>query len=659
MTGVSPITVLFVDDEEIICDISRRFLEKDRDIKVDTRSSASAALEALKTARYDVIVSDYEMPDIDGIAFLKQLKSMGNTTPFIIFSGKGREAVIIEALNNGADFYLQKGGDPQALFAELKNQIRHIDQKEKARAALRESEERYRIITENMDDTIWLLDMNQNLTFISPSAERKRGYSTKELRSMPLMEHLAPPFRPVVQEMLLAMIEDSKKYPDRHITRTVDLEFKNKDHSSYWAETTISLIKKPDGIPTGFMGLGRDITERKKAEAIICAESARAKALLHISQMSGDPDDEIVRFALDKALELTGSPVGYFGYTSGDESELTMVYWPSKIPGKCTVKEKPLALRVSETGLLAEAIRQRKPIITNDYAAPSPLKKGLPEGHVKIFRHMNIPLFERDHIVAVAGVGNKETDYTDADVQQLTLLMDAMWRVIEKKKADTLILASLHEKEMLLKEIHHRVKNNLQIIGSLLYLQSINVSDPFTQGILRECRTRVKSMALIHEKLYRSKDIGRIPFVTYLDGLVDALKESFGVDDARVAFDIVVTPADMTLNIETGIPCGLLVNELLSNALKYAFPDGRAGRVRIEIGQTAPHNYTLVIADNGVGFPKDIDFRNTPSLGLQLVNNLVTQLDGEITLDTSAGTKFFIQFAGIEEPVNKETTPAD
>ncbi|MFA5254920.1 MAG: response regulator, partial [Methanoregula sp.] len=160
MPVTSPVNVMFVDDEEVICDITRRFLEKDPDIKVDTFLSAEAALEALKTRRYDVIVSDYEMPGLDGIAFLKQLKSTGNPTPFIIFSGKGREAVIIEALNNGADFYLQKGGDPQALFAELRNQIRHIDQKEKARAALRESEERYRIITENMDDTIWLIDVN-------------------------------------------------------------------------------------------------------------------------------------------------------------------------------------------------------------------------------------------------------------------------------------------------------------------------------------------------------------------------------------------------------------------------------------------------------------------------------------------------------------------
>lgn len=650
MPGTTPISVMFVDDEEVLCDISRRFLEKDRDMKVDTFLSAEAAMEALKNTRYDIIVSDYEMPGVDGIAFLKQIKSWGNTTPFIIFSGKGREAVIIEALNNGADFYLQKGGDPQALFAELKNQIRHIDQKEKARAALRESEERYRIITENMDDTIWLIDLDQKISFISPSAERKRGYTSKELRSMPLLEHLSPPFRPVMQEIFTVMIGESEEHPNRHISRVLDLEFKNKDHSSYWAETTISLIKKPDGTPSGFMGLGRDITERKKAEAVIRAESERAKTLLRISQMGVESDDEIVRFALDKALELTGSPIGYIACTNEDESELYMHHWSSKAMEECSMKTKPIRYKVSETGLWGEAIRQRKPVITNDYAARSPLKKGLPEGHVPLTRHMNVPLFEKDHIVAVAGVGNKETDYTESDVQQLTLLMDAMWRVIEKKRADALILSSLHEKEMLLKEIHHRVKNNLQIIGSLLYLQSVNVSDPFTQGILRECRARVKSMALIHEKLYRSKDIGRIPFVTYLEGLVDALKESYGVEDDRVAFEISVTPEDLTLNIETGIPCGLMINELISNSLKYAFPDGRPGRIRIAIELTAPHQYTLVIADNGVGFPKDVDFRSTTSLGLQLVNNLVNQLDGEISLAVDHGTRFTVRFRGIEEP---------
>lgn len=644
---------MVVDDEETICDITRMFLEKDRDMKVDTFVSANDALRALKTTRYDVIVADYEMPDIDGLAFLKILRNDGNATPVIIFSGKGREEVVIEALNNGADFYIRKGGDPKAQFAELKNQIRQINQREKALAALKESEARYRIITENMDDTIWLMNLDQRLTFISPSAERKRGYSTAELLAMPVMEHLSPPFRPVLQGILDDISRDVKEHPDHHISRTIDLEFQNNDHSTYWAETTLTLVRNAAGEPAGFVGMGRNITERKKAESVIRAESTRAKALLDLSQMSTAPEGEIFRFALDKALELTESKMGYIAFTNEDETVLTMHHWTTNAMNACRIIHKPLQYKVNEIGLWGEAIRQRKPVITNDYPAPSPYKRGIPEGHVNLSRHMSVPLFDQERIVAVAGVGNKDTEYTDADTQQLTLIMNAMWRVVEKKRADASILFSLHEKEMLLREIHHRVKNNLQIIGSLLYLQSMNVSDPFTQGILQECRSRVKSMALIHEKLYRSKDLGRILFVTYLEDLVDALKDSFGVDDDRIAFEIAVTPTNLTLNIETGIPCGLLINELLSNALKYAFPDGRKGRIRIEIGQAGPRDYTLVISDNGAGFPKDVDFRNTPSLGLQLVNNLVTQLDGTITLDASAGTTFSIRFEGIEEYTKK------
>ena len=177
MRAISLTTVLFVDDEPVLRDVSKRFLEKDRDLAVETCASAKEALALLKKKKYDVIVSDYEMPVSDGIDFLKKLRGEGNPTPFIIFSGKGREEVVIDALNNGADFYIQKGGDPKAQFVELKNQIQHINQRKRAEAALMQSEARYRLITDNMSDSVWLMDRKFRLTFISPSSERKRGFS--------------------------------------------------------------------------------------------------------------------------------------------------------------------------------------------------------------------------------------------------------------------------------------------------------------------------------------------------------------------------------------------------------------------------------------------------------------------------------------------------
>jgi len=300
----------------VLRDVSKRFLERDRDLVVETCGSAKEAFLLLQKKKYDVIVSDYEMPVTDGIVFLKQLRGEGNTTPFIIFSGKGREEVVIEALNNGADFYIQKGGDPKAQFVELKNQIQHINQRKRAEAALMESEARYRLITDNMSDSVWLMDRKFRLTSISPSAERKRGFSLQELLDMPFDLQLAPGSRTAFELFFLENFpQEQQEQKDLPVSATTELEFLLKDGSTYWAETTISLIRDSAGIPFGFVGMARDITGRRKAE--------------------------------------------------------------------------------------------------------------------------------------------------------------------EK------ILASLHEKEILLREIHHRVKNNLQIIGSHLYLQSINISDTFTLDILR------------------------------------------------------------------------------------------------------------------------------------------------------------------------------
>jgi PAS domain S-box-containing protein len=478
--AISPISVLLVDDEPVLRDVSKRFLEREGDLAVDTCASANEGLAALRAKRYDVIVSDYEMPVVDGIEFLRILRSEGNLTPFIIFSGKGREAVVIEALNNGADFYIQKGGDPRAQFFELKNQIHHIDQRKRAEAALLQSEARYRLITDNMSDAVWLMDKNFRLTFISPSSERRRGFSRQELLGKPFTEHLTPDSRAAFEQVFFATFTRERlDRPDLPVSATTDLKFLVKSGDSYWAETTLSLIRDGDGKPFGYVGMARDITERKRAE--------------------------------------------------------------------------------------------------------------------------------------------------------------------EK------ILASLHEKEILLREIHHRVKNNLQIIASLLYLQSISITDTFTSDILLESRSRVKSMALIHEKLYRSEDLDLIPFATYLDGLIGNLRDAYGISDDRVTIGVTITPPDLSLNIGTGIPCGLIINELISNAMKHAFNDGQRGVITIAMKQTGPDRYSMVIADNGPGFSKEVDFRNTASLGLQLVNNLVLQLDGEISLDCTSGSRFTMNFGSVED----------
>jgi PAS domain S-box-containing protein len=215
------------------------------------------------------------------------------------------------------------------------------------------------------------------------------------------------------------------------------------------------------------------------------------------------------------------------------------------------------------------------------------------------------------------------------------------------KRADEAMRAALKEKETLLKEIHHRVKNNLQIISSLLNLQSAYIKDPQALAIYRESQNRVRSMALIHGILYQSKNLAEIDFGEYIRSLTATLFRSYGV-----ACDAVSLTADVqqvVLDMDSAIPCGLIINELVSNALKHAFPENRRGHVRIDLHARPDGWLTLRVADDGVGIPEGIDFRNTRSLGLQIVCTLTDQLGGTILLDRKRGTEFRIIFPARRE----------
>lgn len=205
--------------------------------------------------------------------------------------------------------------------------------------------------------------------------------------------------------------------------------------------------------------------------------------------------------------------------------------------------------------------------------------------------------------------------------------------------------ASLREKELLLKEVHHRVKNNLQVISSLLSLQARHVVDPRALEMFKESQNRVRSIALFHEKLYQSKDLGHVGAAEYLNTLIANLLDAYGAKSTAVALE--VEPQDILLDLDVAIPLGLVLNELISNALKHAFPNGRRGQIRVRLGGSNIDRYRLVVSDDGIGFPADLDFRNAPSLGLQLVCTLVGQLAGTIELVDAPGTTFNVTFDAV------------
>jgi two-component sensor histidine kinase/HAMP domain-containing protein len=234
------------------------------------------------------------------------------------------------------------------------------------------------------------------------------------------------------------------------------------------------------------------------------------------------------------------------------------------------------------------------------------------------------------------------TELQRSDMPALSILANQIATAIGNSNQYEAEVRRRQEKEVLLKEIHHRVKNNLQIISSLLKLQSRQITDPLLLQVMQDSQSRVRSMALIHEKLYQSQSLARIDFGEYVKSLATDLFRSY--QHNFMGIQLKVQMDEVALDLDHAVSCGLILNELMTNALKYAFPDGRNGTIWVELRTNSEHILSLRVADNGVGIPADFDIRNATSLGLQLVNSLVGQLDGKMELERSNGTEFRVSF---------------
>jgi two-component sensor histidine kinase len=220
--------------------------------------------------------------------------------------------------------------------------------------------------------------------------------------------------------------------------------------------------------------------------------------------------------------------------------------------------------------------------------------------------------------------------------------------ITERKIAEAKILQSLKEKEVLLKEIHHRVKNNLQIISSILSLQANFIKDKKSAEMVRDIQGRIKSMSVIHDLLYQSKNFNNINFAEYLEIVIVNITHSFSPIERTKkelnapALDLKIE--NLYLDLEVAIPCGLIVNELITNSIKYAFSTQKKPVIHLSL-KKEKNLITLIVQDNGKGLPPKLDIRNSKSLGLQLVTSLVEQLDGKLKVESKTGAKFTITFS--------------
>lgn len=487
-----------------------------------------------------------------------------------------------------------------------------LSDRKKAEEALLESERRLTDIINFLPDATFAIDLEGKVIAWNRAIEEMTSTPKEEIMGKGNYEYSIPWYgerRPILIDLIGS--EDSEftsKYDfiqkkGQTLTTEVFVPSVYGGKGAYlWGKASPLLDSK--GQQYGAIESVRDITNRKKAENALKRSEKRFRAVAESAV-----DAIVTTDANGKILFCNDSLGTIFGYSHNEiiGSNLT-VLMPSRfrkeyLKGLETFKSSGEHRRVGKT-LKTRGLRKN--------GAEFPFEMSL---------------------AAWKSGGN---NFFTSIIRDIT----------ERDKAEDQIKKSLEEKEILLKEIHHRVKNNLQIISSLLDLQEVYVKeDPTAVNVLRESQNRVLSMAMIHEMLYQSTDLSHIDFSDYIRNMVSNLFHTYGVKNR------ITTVTDVKkafLNVETSVPLGLIISELVSNSLKYAFPGDRGGKLLVSL-HGKDEKFELIIEDDGVGLPENFDFRNVEtSLGLRLVNSLVNQLDGSIELDKSNGTKFIIRFCELE-----------
>lgn len=483
--------------------------------------------------------------------------------------------------------------------------IRELKKLEKS---LKESKEKYKALIKASPEAIIATDLKGNITFVSPKTLELYGFDKKEdVIGKNGSKFIAP-------ECIKKAESDVKKALEGKIHHNLVYEFIKADSTNFTGELNLSIIKDNKENPESIIFIIRDITKIKKAEKQIKRANIYHRGLIEASL------DPLVTIGPDgKITDVNSATEAITGYS-------------------------------------------RKELIETDFSDYFTESKKAREGYQRVFNDGIVKNYELEiknkdgDVIPVSYNASVYKDKNDDVIGVFAAARD----ITEIKEAERNIKASLKEKEVLLREIHHRVKNNLQIISSLLSLQSSYINDDEALNIFTESQNRVKSMAMIHEKLYKSDCLMKINFGDYVDDLTESLFYNYKISPNMIKMHKKID--NIFFDVNTSIPCGLIINELVTNCLKHAFPwfktskslkessqDLEFGKYKVDI-ELKPdgENYILTIADNGVGFPDDIDFKETDSLGLQLVNNLVEQLDGTITLDRNDGTKFIIVFKETE-----------
>lgn len=501
--------------------------------------------------------------------------------------GRTIGVLVVQSYTEG----LRYSEEEKNILLFVSEQVAMAIYRKQAEDALQESEELYRSVVENSQNGIFIVDDRYRLIYANEEMAKISKYTRKEIIGSDFKDFLDEESTRLVTDRYIRR-QRGEKVPPRY-----EFNIIRKDGEKRRVEINSTVIKNSAGRMQSVAQI-LDITERKKMEERLRESEKRYKDLVEKAGIAILIDD---RAGNMKYVNRTFSDI--FGYSAEEAYALLNI-------SIVHPDDRDRVMEFHKRRIGGNKIPKRYEF------------KGIRKDGTEVFCEVDVVVLKEGGNI----IGTRSY----------------IWDVTERKEIEEEIKISLKEKEVLLQEIHHRVKNNLQIISSLLNLQSRHVRDKEDLEMFQESRARVRSMALVHEKLYRSKNFADVDFKEYIRSLSRLLFQIYGTDPNSIKLEIDI--GDVLLDINTAIPCGLLVNELISNSLKYSFPDGRKGNIHILLHPEKNHKFKLIVSDDGVGLPEDFDINKTESLGLQLVSMLTDQLRGSIKIDRNNGTAFEITF---------------
>ncbi|WAC06095.1 MAG: PAS domain S-box protein [Methanoregula sp.] len=500
--------------------------------------------------------------------------------------------------------------DEAGEFSGAVHIVSDITERKKVQEALRESEARYRNVVDAQTEFICRFRPDGSHVFANKAYCRYFGLNCEEIIGKKFSASIHPDDKERFRKLFVSLTAAN---PVAEIEHRIILP----DGSICWMYWIDRAIFDEKGHIMEYQSVGRDITERKRAEEALTESEKRLQLTLDAT------NDGLWDWDIPSGNAIF-SPRWYtmLGYENGEMPANYSTFKSLVHPDDLVLTEAKIQEHIQkrDDGYSIELRMRTK---TGDW------KWILTRGQV----------VSRDADGNALRMVGTHTDITDRKMmeEEIRSLNAALEQRIEQRTAQ--LTSSIEDKEVLLREVHHRVKNNLQIIISLLNLQSRYLTDEKTLAAIKESQNRVRAMALVHEKLYQSADISKINLDEYVRFLGNSLFQFYGMKGKGITFTTAIP--EITLDINTAIPIGLITNELVSNSLKYAFPDRRKGEISITIHRK-DRQLTILFKDNGVGLPEDFDWRTAKSLGLRLVISLVEQLQGTIELDRTTGMKFTI-----------------